>query len=370
MIYLATQCFPPDVGGIQSYMFNVADELRRQGEDVQVFADASHGHGDFDAGQRFAVRRFGGIKPLRRRYKAWALGRALEKRPGVVICDTWKSLELLGRTHPQTRVLCLAHGMEFPAAAKPGKVRRVRQALAKADRILANSRFTAERLRSYLPADKTVDVFLPGIATPVLPSAADRADVDALIAARGPVLLTVGRLEPRKGQDKAIAALPQLLPAFPRLLYVVVGDGPDLPRLQQLVASLGLQAHVHFAGRAVDAAKSAWFERTDLFVMASRAEGDSVEGFGLVYLEAGWFGVPSIAGTTGGAGDAVVDGETGLLCDGDDVAQVAQAIRRLLSDEPLRRSMGAAAQARVRSRFMWPAVIGALRDFFESPAGR
>lgn len=369
MIYLATQCFPPDIGGIQSYMFNLADELSRQGENVRVFADTTHADGSHDAGQRFTVRRFGGIKPLRRRYKAWVLGRALQKQPGIVICDTWKSLELLGETHPQTRVLCLAHGMEFPVDAKPDKARRVRQALAKADRILANSRFTAERLRSYLPADKTVDVFLPGIATPVVPSADNRRDVDVRIDARGPVLLTIGRLEPRKGQDKVIAALPQLLQAFPRLLYVVVGDGPDLPRLQQLVAALGLQAHVHFAGRATEAAKSAWFERSDLFVMTSRAEGNSVEGFGLVYLEAGWFGVPSIAGKTGGAGDAVVDGETGLLCDGDDAAQVAQAINRLLHDESLRRRMGAAAQARVRSCFMWPVVIGTLRDFFELPKG-
>lgn len=371
MIYISTQCFPPDLGGIQSYMFNVANELARQGDSVVVFADASHEVGavGFDKRQSFAVNRFGGLKPLRRLRKAWAVQKAMQKQPGVVICDTWKSLELLQpepwqQKHPQAKILCLAHGMEFPDGAKADKVKRVQQALAKADRILANSRFTAERLTSYLPPNKTVDVFLPGIATPLLPEATHRNSVETLVASRHPVLLTVGRLEPRKGQDKVIAALPQLLSVFPQLLYAVIGDGPDLPRLKALAESLGVQDSVHFVGRAVDPQKSAWIERADVFVMPSRAEGNSVEGFGLVYLEAAWFGVPSVAGALGGAGDAVVDGETGVLCDGADSADVAKAILQLLNDDALRKQMGAAAELRVKSTFMWPTVIQTLKSYF------
>jgi phosphatidyl-myo-inositol dimannoside synthase len=347
-------------------MFNVADELARQGERVVVFADVSHESGSekFDKKQGFVICRFGGLKPFRRLRKAWALKKAIQKQAGVVICDTWKSLELLKKTHPQAKILCLAHGMEFPDGAKADKVKRVQHALSKAEYILANSRFTADRLSKFLPSDKTVDVFFPGISAPILPESSDRGSVERLIASRHPLLLTIGRLEPRKGQDKVIIALPQLLTTFPKLLYAVIGDGPDLPRLQELVDQLGLNDHVYFLGRTADSQKSAWIERANLFVMPSRCEGNSVEGFGLVYLEAAWFGVPSVAGKFGGASDAVVDGETGVLCDGDDAADVGKAIHLLLSDDALRKQMGTAAALRVKSMFMWPTVIQTLKNYF------
>ncbi len=365
MIYLSTQCFPPDLGGIQSYMFNVADELTRQGEAVVVFADALAGVDtrEFDRRQAFSVVRFGGLKPLRRRRKAWAIARRMRREPGVLICDTWKSLEYVS-VKDSMKILCLAHGMEFPSGASEKKRQRVCRAFAKAQHILANSHFTANRLNPFLPAGSTAEVFWPGIAAPRLAEAEHLAGVDRVLAGRGPVLLTVSRIEARKGHDKVIAALPGLLTEFPHLVYVIIGDGPDRARLQGLVERAGLESHVCFVGPQIEQQKSAWLARTDLFVMPSRAEGNSVEGFGLVYLEAAWFGLASLAGRIGGAGDAVLDGQTGLLCDSDSVESVTQALQRLLRDTGLRTRLGAAAEQRVKARFMWPEVIAMLRQYF------
>lgn len=365
MIYLATQCFPPDLGGIQSYLYSIAAELTRQGEQVVVFADALQGVDTraFDAAQPFAIKRFGGLKPLRRRRKAWALARAMRQQNGVLICDTWKSLEYVS-TPPGCKALCLAHGMEFPAGAGESKLARVRAAFAKADAILANSRFTADRLNPFLPQGKSAEVFLPGIAVPCAAGPAPLQAVDRLLTGRAPVLLTISRIEARKGHDKVIEALPLLRQRYPELVYVVMGDGPDRPRLQALAARLGLEHAVAFIGPQTEAEKSAWLARTDVFVMPSRAEGNSVEGFGLVYLEAAWFGKPSIAGIVGGAGDAVLNGETGLLCDSTSTAAVAAAIDSLLADNAYRERLGQAAQQRVQQEFLWPKVIERLKRFF------
>lgn len=365
MIYISTQCFPPDLGGIQNYVFSVAEELSRQGNSVVVYADVLPGVNTqgFDTSQRFTIIRFGGFKPLRRLRKARAIAGAMKKTPGVLLCDTWKSVEYI-KCPDAKKTLCLAHGMEFPAGAKPKKIARVKRAFAKADHILANSHFTANRLNSFLPEGKKAEIFWPGISAPPPVDEKNQKAVLGLIAGAGPVLLTVGRIEARKGHDKVIASMPELILKFPNIIYAVIGDGPDRPRLQSLVESLGLQSKVKFLGPTIDQQKSAWLASCDLFVMPSRAEGNSVEGFGLVYLEAAWYGKASIAGLVGGAADAVVDGKTGLLCDSDQVSAVTESISTLLGDDSRRQKMGAAAQARVTQEFMWPQVITKLMKFF------
>lgn len=367
MIYLSTQCFPPDLGGIQTYLYSVASELVARGREVCVFADALRGEDTkpFDSAQPFPVHRFGGFKPIRRRKKASQLARMMSSTTeNVVLCDTWKSLEHIpASTCKQAKVICLAHGMEFPSGSDQNKKLRVQKAFAKADVILANSHFTANRMVDYLPDGKVAEILLPGISVPLETGSEIQSRVQAKKAQCDPALLTISRIEARKGHDKIIAAIVRLKQRYPNIHYYVIGNGPDKERLEGLVADADIKQYVTFLGSVTEQEKTAWLSAVDIFVMPSRAEGNSVEGFGLVYLEAAYFGKPSLAGEVGGAGDAVVHGETGLLCDSTSVDSVVAGLSELL-DENSRKSMGAAAQARVKAELLWPKVIDRLEAYF------
>jgi len=368
-IYIATQTFPPDLGGIQSYMHAVATTLSSRHYTVKVYADTLRGQSTqaFDQQQPYQIHRFGGLKPIRRRRKSLHIAKDVSQKPSnnIILCDTWKSLEYLPVSLKQcSRILCLAHGMEFPDNSTPQKRGRIEKAFAKADRILANSHYTLDRLTPYLPDQGKGDVLLPGITPPAFPTPAAKRQVERKLSERHPLLVTVSRVESRKGHDKVLYALPALISDYPRLTYVIIGDGPDKPRLAQLVETLDLANHVIFTGAIVDEEKNAWLNEADLFVMPSRAEGNSVEGFGLVYLEAAFFGVPSLAGEIGGAGDAVLHGETGLLCDSTNNAAVEKSIRELLANTTFRHTLGQAAKIRVENDFLWPRAIDRLIHFF------
>lgn len=368
MIIIVTQCFPPDVGGIENYMGGLAGAAAAAGRRVMVFADGAGPASDAPTlmPRGVDVRRFGGWKPLRRRRKAAALAAALaDAAVDRVICDSWKSVETAlsarrGRAAPP--VWSLAHGMEVPAAPRPSKRRRIIDAFANVARILANSDFTATRLRPFLPADADLRVETPPIPPQPPAAPAARAALRARLhsstgASGGPLIATLCRLEPRKGVDQVLRAASVLRVAHPGLHVAVAGDGPDRPRLEALSAEL--QAPALFLGRVTEAEKAALFAEADLFAMPSRMENDSVEGFGIVYLEAGWHGAPSLAGVAGGASSAVTAGETGWLCDGADPQAVTAALAEAVQDPVERARRGAAAAAHAR-RQIWSERVDAF----------
>lgn len=362
MILISTQCFPPDRGGIEILMGGLADALAASGKDVAVFADDAHVEGA-EISAPYPIYRFGGFKPLRRRRKAWAIAKAV-RRGGVegIFADSWKSVELLPKLN--VPIVVLAHGMEFPANPTSGKQSRIVRALAKAKRVVANSAYTASQTKPYVANSETrLVVINPPIGPQEEPAADELGGLRDVIAGRSPVLLTLARLEPRKGIDMVIRALPTLLKTHPNALYIVAGGGDDRPRLEKLVLDEGVGKHVHFAGAVDGPAKAALFSLADAFVMPARREGNSVEGFGIVYLEAAWYGVPSLAGREGGAVDAVRDGETGLLCNGDDPADVRRQILRLLDDPALKKKLSAGASARARGPAQW---ASAVQDFLKA----
>ncbi|PZW50425.1 phosphatidylinositol alpha-1,6-mannosyltransferase [Humitalea rosea] len=350
MILLVTQCFPPDPGGIEALMGGIATHLAP----VSVLADHIRKGGAEWVAPPFALRRFGGPKPLRRWHKAWAIRRRLGQGDiTAIIADTWKSLELIPPT--SLPVAVLTYGTEFPARLTARKRRRIEAALGRATRVIAISRYTADLVGPYVPPGRLA-IINPPIPPQPEPSATALAEVAAQVAGRGPVLLTLARLEARKGIDQVIRALPGLRMAHPGILYLVAGGGEDEARLRALAAAEGVSDRVLFLGRVDEAAKAALYRSADLFVMPNRREGNSVEGYGLVFLEAGWHGLPSVAGRDGGAGDAVLAGETGLLCDGADAADVAATLGRLLGDAASLAEMGRKAQAFARGPRQWAEV--------------
>ena len=358
MILLLTQNFPPDPGGIQALMGDLARALAASGREVLVLADHIRGKAlaEPDWGAGIVLRRFGGPRPLRRWRKGLAARDALARHPvRAVIADSWKSLEALPR--PAVPTLVLAYGSEFPPEASPRKRRRIEASLARASAIAPISAFTEGLMRPFLGAGapRPVVVHLP--IPPQPGPTADKLAWVRTLRGEGPLLLTMARLEPRKGIDQVIRALPELAARHPGLRYAIASDGEDRVRLAGLARELGVEERVRFLGFVDAGAKAALYAGADVFAMPTRRVGASVEGFGLVYLEAAWYGVPSVAGRDGGAAEAVADGETGIVCEGDDPAAVAAALGRLLGDEALRRRMGMAAARRVRDDFNWGSVL-------------
>lgn len=357
-ILILTQCFPPVVGGIENMMGSMALALQEGGHAVTVLADGKPDASDKE--RPYGLARFSGWKPLRRWRKAREAARLV--RAGAydrIIADTWKSVENLGvDTVPVT---VLAHGMEFPAAPTPRKAQRIQAAMAKAKDVIANSSFTADLAAPYVAAGRLRTV------TPTVPAQAS-ADPDRLAALRtahgdGLQVVTLCRLEPRKGVDRLIEAVAALHPAYPGLTLHVAGDGADRARLEALARDAGIAGAVIFHGRVSDTEKAALLELADVFAMPARREGNSVEGFGLVYLEAAWYGAPGLAGREGGAADAMLDGKTGLLCDGADTASVTATLDRLLGDRDLRLRLGESARRHAREQ-TWQHKIG---DFLTPP---
>jgi phosphatidylinositol alpha-1,6-mannosyltransferase len=245
-----------------------------------------------------------------------------------------------------------------------------RRILGDAAGIVANSAWTGDLTRDVmreLGVRRGPPVADFPLGTDPVQFAPERAD--AAVRARlglgdAPYLLTVARLVPHKGQDVVLRALARLTPRFPALRYVIVGEGPDEPRLRALASSLGLGARVVFAGACRDDVLPAVYAGAVLYVGLSRLLPPiNVEGFGISFVEAAASGVPAVAGDSGGVRSAVLDGETGLVVPPEDEAAAAAAIARLLDDDEGRGQFARAARRAALHRFNWDRVVRDTLEF-------
>ena len=179
-----------------------------------------------------------------------------------------------------------------------------------------------------------------------------------------PLVLTVARLVPHKGQDIALRALAVLAPDFPRLRYAVIGTGEDAARLRGLATELGVQDQVIWAGGLSDEEIAEAYATATLYVGLSRIDqAINAEGFGISFVEAAASGVPSVAGNSGGVPSAVRAGETGILVEPTDVKAAVGAVRSLLTDVERRKRMGYAARQAVEAYYNWDRVAAETRAF-------
>jgi len=179
-----------------------------------------------------------------------------------------------------------------------------------------------------------------------------------------PVVVCVSRLVPRKGQDTLIRSLPRIQAAVPGAALLLVGGGPDMPRLQRLAVAAGVADDVAFTGSVPWPELPAHYAAGDVFAMPCRTRraGLDVEGLGMVFLEASATGLPVVAGDSGGAPDAVREGETGYVVDGRSVAEVASRVSALLADPVAARAMGGRGRAWVEREWTWEKVAARLAD--------
>lgn len=179
-----------------------------------------------------------------------------------------------------------------------------------------------------------------------------------------PIMLTVARLVPHKGQDTGMKVLAALHHDFPELRYVLVGDGHHEGDLRRLAVDLGVASRVIFAGNLSDAELAEAYATSTIYLGLSRIDREiNAEGFGISFLEAAASGVPSVAGDSGGVSSAVRDNETGFLVPPVDIDAASEKVRMLLNNSGLRSRMGAAARAAVETHFNWDRVARDTRDF-------
>lgn len=241
------------------------------------------------------------------------------------------------------RVVYYIHGEEVTTQFDAGSFGNRRlQNLRRADAIIAVSRFTQRTLIDDLglPAER-VHLIENAVDTSRFSPGSDDTEFRKHWGLLGKRLVVgVGRLVPRKGFDRTISGWRDVVAKHPDAHLVIVGDGPQRQELAQAVEAVGLSANVTLTGPLSDADLVAAYRSADLFIMPNRTmpDGDT-EGFGLVFLEANACGRAVVGGRAGGAVEAVRDGETGLLVDGDDVEAISAAIIRLLSDDDLRRRL-------------------------------
>jgi phosphatidylinositol alpha-1,6-mannosyltransferase len=364
---IVTNDFPPRRGGIQSFVHALATGL--PAGSVLVYAPRWPGDAAFDAAQPFPVFRHPGSLML----PVPAVSRravALARKHG---CDAvlFGAAAPLGLITPElrkagiTRAVALTHGHEAGWAALPGARALLRRVGDEVDTVTYLGEYFRTRVaRALSPAAAARMMRLaPGVDTQAFrPGAGGDAVRDRLGLTGRPVVVCVSRMVPRKGQDTLIDAWPRVMVQIPDAVLLLVGDGTYRKRLEQRAAHLGVTASVTFTGTVPQAELPACYEAGDVFAMPCRTRrgGLDVEGLGIVYLEASATGLPVIGGDSGGAPDAILDGETGYVVPGGDLAAVASRIIELLSDPAKARAMGEKGKAWVDREWRWDLAAARL----------
>jgi phosphatidyl-myo-inositol dimannoside synthase len=270
---------------------------------------------------------------------------------------------------------CYVHGEDVACASTSRELSWLtRRVLRGAEFAIANSRNTERILRDQwgLPPGR-IRLLHPGVdAGRFVPGARDPVARMGLGWGDRPAVLTVGRLQKRKGHDQMILALGQVRRAIPDVLYAIVGDGEEREALRGLAASQGLGDHVQFLGELDDAGLVRCYQQCDLFVLPNRQVGADIEGFGMVLLEAQACGKAVVAGASGGTAETMRVPETGRVVPCDGPHELAAVVVELLSDREALARMGAAARRWVAGRFDWAMLSRQAEQVFRggSPARR
>jgi phosphatidylinositol alpha-1,6-mannosyltransferase len=346
-VLLVTPDFPPAKGGIQTLCHRIARHAERF--DVRVRTLAAAGDSSFDRREGLDVRRTrysGTAHPAAvARLNLHAVGDTLRFRPAAVI-----SAHVV--VSPGAWTISRTLGIPFVQYLHADELRRRPRltgfAVRRAAACIAVSRHTrAGALALGAPPARIVQI----------PNGVD-ARSPPVGSGDPPTIMTVAQLAYRyKGHDVILRALPLVRARVPRVRWVVVGDGALRPELERRAADLGVEGNVEFTGEIGDEERDQRLAHAAVFVMPSRvpAGGLGGEGFGIAYLEASALGLPVVAGIGGGAPDAVVDGETGVLVDPLDHVELADALVDLLLDPDRSRRLGRAGAVRAES-FLWSRI--------------
>jgi len=363
-----TELFLPTKGGTAVWFSEVYRRLG--GKQIHIVTADVQGADDVDikhpnSVHRVDIRRISWLRPeslvmyvklfghsfwlaIRHRFEAVHAGRALPE--GLV---GWAVARLV-----KIPAVIYAHGEELTSWGHGNKYRAMRFVLTHADHVIANSGHTQDQLVQLGVNTNNITLINPGVDIqrfkPDLPCEDLRQEIG--LDERQKLMLSVGRLQRRKGFDMVIQALPNIIEQGQDVHYALIGIGDDRDYLLSLADKFKVSDRVHLLGHVEPESLARWYNACDLFVMANREIDGDNEGFGMVYIEAAACKKPSVAGKAGGTASAVVDGETGLRVDGENVENIADALIRLLSDNELASQLGNKGYQRAISSFSWEAV--------------
>tara|TARA_B100001769_G_scaffold245022_1_gene214536 strand:- start:8 stop:1090 length:1083 start_codon:yes stop_codon:yes gene_type:complete len=353
MYLIITRNFPPEVGGMQNLMWGLTNSLSKLNM-VKVFADYHENHIEFDKKVSFSIERVKGPKILRKYRKSFLINDFIKQNTKIncLIADHWKSLENI---NTNKKKICLIHSKEINHKKGSWLNKRVLNVLNNIEYVVANSNFTKNLAIDLGVLSEKIIVINPGI-DPVYKVPQDlMKKAEDIFGAKKNRLITVSRFDKRKNHEKVIMALRNLKEIYPDIIYLCIGYGDEEDNIKKLVEQLNLGNQVIFLKNISNDLKNALVASSNIFIMPSIIDKKSVEGFGIAFVEAAQFGVPSIGGKDGGASDAIIHEKTGLICDGNSLEDISASVDTLLKDRKYK-EYGKLAKKNSKN-FYWDKII-------------
>jgi phosphatidylinositol alpha-1,6-mannosyltransferase len=371
-VLVLTENFPPVSGGSGRWFWELYSRLSK--EQYLILADDVQGASEFDSTHQLNILRIPlrstewGLKSIRGLKFYWRVFWQIRKiikqhhithlHCGRVIHEgvtAWLLKLIIG-----TPYLCYVHGEDVETAATSGEHNlMVKQVCKHAELLICNSHNSANIVkRLNYGSDDKINVLHPGVdASLFVPSAADDEFKQQMGWQGRKVIITVGRLQARKGQDMMLRATALLKQQFPDILYAIIGRGECLESLKTLTAELSINEYVQFLTDVSDAQMIQCYQQSDMFILPNRTIGNDIEGFGMVLVEAQACGKPVIAGDSGGTKETMLINQSGLVIDCTDAQLISTMVAKLLTDPKSRLQMGKIGRKHVESELDWQAHV-------------
>ena len=334
MFLISTRNFPPDIGGIQNLMEGLSNALLNHGP-VKIFADSFEKSEEYDQNSKLNIQRISGFKIFKKYRKANLVKEFINNNNlRAAFFDHWKSIENIDSSIlNKTKSFCLIHSKEINHVVGSSLHKRMINALIKADHIIANSKFTKNLAVKLGLNSEKIKIINPGCNYPIEIKNESKNFAKTVYGDAFPKLITISRLDGRKSHQNILMTIKNLLPKFPKLKYISIGDGDEKNNLEKLKQELGLDKEVSFIFKSNEQEKVALLEQSDLFIMPSVVYKKSIEGFGITFIEAASYGKASIGGIFGGEADAIQENITGYLCDGNDLNSLYETLLKSFNDD-------------------------------------
>ncbi len=359
-LLVCASAYPPSVGGVQTLSVRLAGALARRDNMVRVLARGYEGEPVSENEKIPAEVVRVGWKPF-----LWPrfVGEVFGNRPEVILLTHRADFLRPALAAQKLRMpfAVIVHGNEVYGSRRRGELIA---AMSRADAVIAVSEYALGRLKELGLRAKKMTAITNGVSPEIFGPPGDGEIVRRRFGlGEKKIILSVGRLRAVKGFDTVIRAMPRILDKVLEAVYLIVGGGPEAIPLWALAKELGIEERVIFAGEVpmgeFGRGEHAYYQASDVFAMPSREDSTTgqTEAFGIAHLEAGAFGVPVVGGRSGGSGEAVADGKSGLLVNGDRPDEVADALIRILTTPDLAKSMGEEGRRRAEER-RWSVVAG------------
>ena len=335
MFVISTRNFPPELGGMQNLMGGLAEALINHGP-VKVFADKTDDCEKFDKLSKVEIERFGGIKLFRKYRKANRVTDYIKNNQNIrsIFFDHWKSVEKVDfQSVKNIPAFCLIHSKEINHPKGSSINKRIINSIKKVKYVIANSNFTKNLgIEVGLPKEK-IHIIHPGRDEPIKIDKNHQLDAEKIYGNSFPKIITVARLERRKNHQNVLMCIRNLKEKFPKIKYIIIGDGEEKNKLLALTNELKIEKEVVFLNKLDQKLKNALIKNSNLFLMPSIIFKKSVEGFGISFIEAASYGIGSIGGKDGGAEDAIKNDKTGLICNGKDIKSIYDNIIKFFQND-------------------------------------